>query len=339
MAVRKPSGMMIDKFSGIMAAPPFDGGGHSKVLAVAVSGGPDSMALAHLLCQWSEKTGGPDIHILSVDHGLRKASAQEVRQVQGIVSGWPKARHSILIWDGEKPDARIQEEARSARYGLFEEYCLKHSIHQLYLAHHGDDQIETFLFRLSKGSGLDGLCAMRPVQNRGSLTLCRPLLEFAKNDLVQYCRSEAIPFVEDPSNQKDEFARARLRKIVAALEEEGLSFKRLSTTTQRLERARICLENMAHDVYKNAILNKETDCIVFNYNLLVNHDFEPVFRAMKTALDELVQNQSYGPRTEKLEALVDDLMNQRPFRKRSLGGVIFQISDDRQQLFLQRENI
>lgn len=337
MAVRPDS--MFDKFTEIMNAPPFDKMGGVSYLAVAVSGGPDSMALARLLCDWSAKIDGPDIHIITVDHGLRAEAAQEAENVARITKDWPKARHVTLVWEGQKPQARIQEEARKARYSLIEQYCSYHSIQHLFLAHHGDDQVETFLFRLSKGSGLDGLCGMKPVQERGSLLLCRPLLNEHKDDLISFCEDKKIEFMDDPSNDKDEFSRVRLRKMIAALEEEGLSIKRISKTAERLERARQSLAHQAVEISAKTNTIKETNRIVFNFIMLKMQGVEIVLRVIKMAIDDLIENDGYGPRTEKLEDLVEDLLSQNSFRKRSLGGVIFEVSKDGRELILQKENI
>lgn len=327
---------MIKQFLDIMNAPPFDQLGGVSDLAVAVSGGPDSMALAHMLCSWAKEKDGMVIHIITVDHGLRPESAKEAQMVADAVKDWPKAKHVTLVWEGEKPEARIQEEAREARYRLIKGYCNEHAIQNLLLAHHGDDQVETFLFRLSKGSGLDGLCGMRAIQPRGNLTLYRPLLSFSKQELVTYCQQNAIYYVEDPSNNKDEFARIRLRKMISALEEEGLSFKRLDKTTQRLERARQSLDKIADSIYLKS--NIKTSRIEFDFECVVSCDEEIVLRVFKKALDHLVPTDGYGPRTEKLESLVCDFMSETTFRKRTLGGVIFEISKDGTHLILEKED-
>lgn len=329
---------MIKQFIDIMSAPPFDPLGGVSDFAVAVSGGPDSMALAKLLSDWSAHCHGPNIHCLTVDHGLRPEAAEEAEQVKQAVSSWPKVSHTTLVWEGEKPSARIQEEARAERYRLMEEYCGEHGIGHLFLAHHGDDQIETFMFRLAKGSGLDGLCGMKPIQQRGAIYLCRPFLQIFKDDLVSFCECENIPYITDPSNQKDDFARVRIRKLVSELEEEGLSFKRLTTTMSRLDRARESLDNLADKLYKTAGADLKSGRIVFDCKALSNLDFELLLRVVKKAMDELAPCEGYGPRTEKLESLVSDFMNEKPFRKRTLGGVVFEISKDGSQVILEKEN-
>lgn len=328
---------MLDKFSERIAQPPFDFLANVNSIAVGVSGGPDSMALLKLLSDWSKKNNSPKIHAITVDHKLRPEAAGEAKKVSNIAKGWSNVCHEILTWGGATPDSAIQEAARDMRYSLIGAYCQKHNISHLFLAHHADDQIETFLFRLAKGSGLDGLSAIKPVQKRGELTLCRPLLEFSKEDLVGYCEDRKIPFIHDPSNDKDDFARIRLRKMIGGLENEGLSFKRVHTTIHRLYRAREALDHYAMAAYSEAAV-KETDRIEFYYDRLASQPFEIVFRTVQIAMDHLVENDGYGVRTERLENLVSDFLSRDNFRKRTLGGVVFLISKDSKRFILEKEH-
>lgn len=329
---------MLDKFSKQMACAPFDFLKNVNAIAVGVSGGPDSLALLKLLSDWSDQNNGPDIHAITVDHGLRPEAADEAASVKKAVQDWPKVKHQILTWDGEKPDSAIQEEARAMRYSLMSDYCSKHSISHLFLAHHADDQIETFLFRLAKGSGLDGLSAIKAVQDRADLKLCRPLLDHSKEELMEYCRQVSIPFIHDPSNDKDDFARIRLRKLVAGLEGEGLSFKRVNTTIDRLQRAREALELLSSKSFDNSVSTINTDRIEFNFDTLIREPFEIVFRVLQKGMNHIAPNDGYGVRTERLENLVSDLVSDEKFRKRTLGGVVFSLSKDSKSFILEKEH-
>src|SRR5205823_2951019 len=143
-------------------------------LAVAVSGGPDSMALLLLADRWARQRGG-EAWGLTVDHGLRPESAGEAR----IVAGWLAARgmaHEILVWSGDKPATGIQEAAREARYALLAGWCRAHGILHLLTAHHREDQAETYLIRRRAGSGVDGLAAMSAVRELPGCRIVRPLL-------------------------------------------------------------------------------------------------------------------------------------------------------------------
>ena len=180
------------------------------VVAVAVSGGPDSMALAILADRWARQRGG-ESRALIVDHGLRPESGDEVRKV----AAWLAARHiphAVLVWAEDKPASGIQEAAREARYRLLEAWCREHGCLHLLTAHHREDQAETHLMRRRAGSGADGLAAMPVLRELAGCRLLRPLLAVPKARLLAVLRAEGQPFLEDPSNRDPRFERARLRR-------------------------------------------------------------------------------------------------------------------------------
>ncbi|MEM9989467.1 MAG: tRNA lysidine(34) synthetase TilS, partial [Pseudomonadota bacterium] len=199
-------------------------------LAVAVSGGADSFSLLHKLY-----TEGYDILALTVDHGLRPEAAKEAEKVASWC-GSQSIPHRTLRWEGDKPQTGIQAAARKARYHLLIKACQRESIDRLVTAHHQDDQAETVLMRLRRGSGL-GLAAIRAEvkvasADGGPLTLARPLLTTARrSQLLAYAEHHNLPFVHDPSNDDDRFERIRMRALLAALEQQELLMpKALSQT-------------------------------------------------------------------------------------------------------------
>lgn len=220
-----------------------------KSIAVAVSGGGDSLALLYLLSRFAYKNNGPALHALTVDHRLRKESKAEAAQVGVWVTHWPHVTHKILTWVGSKPKTKIAATARDKRYDLMAEYCAAHGITHLFLAHHQNDQAETMLLRLSAGSGLDGLAGMLPVQRRGKMRLCRPLLNIPHARLLATLRAAGQKWVEDPTNQNLDHPRPRLRAAADILAAEGLTSDRLATTASRLARARAALESYADQVW------------------------------------------------------------------------------------------
>lgn len=327
--------MNIEEFGCAVEALGLDWSGIQAV-AVAVSGGPDSMALCALLKGWADARG-VEVHALSVDHGLRAEGAQEAAQVGEWLESWSGFRHEVLRW-GDPAETAVQEEARRARYALMAEYCTKHKISHLFLGHHRDDQAETVLFRLAKGSGLDGLAGMRSVQKYdGGLKLLRPLLGVSKEDLISFCADEKISYIEDPSNKNDDFARIRLREAREVLEAEGLSSKRLSVTASRLLRAKKALDFIAGEVYKEALVDNNTKQIVLNFKILKSQPDEIALRCVLLALSNLRPEADYSPRMEKVEALVSDCMRSDAFRKRTLGGVIFERDDKAGTLCMMKE--
>lgn len=303
--------------------------GAAQAVAVAVSGGPDSMALCRLL-----SLAGHDrtcaLHILTVDHGLRAESSAEAQQVGRWVADWPGVQHHILT--RTLPDdgggARLMEAARTDRYAMMAEYCRARGITKLLTAHHQDDQAETLLFRLAKGSGLDGLAAMAPVQDYSpDLQIIRPLLDIPKTRLIATCRAYDVPYVSDPSNDERRFARPRLRQARAVLEEEGLSAKRLAVTAARLRRARQALDYYAKQVYEQALLPRETDRIVFSFYALVDAPEDTRLRVLVKAMQALLPGGAaeygYGPRREKLEALCTRIFGDEDFKSATLHGFLF----------------
>ncbi|MGN7439177.1 MAG: tRNA lysidine(34) synthetase TilS [Alcanivorax sp.] len=308
-------------------------------IAVGVSGGPDSMALCHLLSQILGD--GQTLYAITVDHRLRKEAAHEAAQVGELLSSLHNVKHVTLQWGYEaQPESRIQERAREARYHLMTQYMKDNGVSALFTAHHLDDQAETFLFRLSKGSGLDGLSAM-PFRNElhDDFYICRPLLNLSKNDILQFCRENSLSYINDPSNQSDAFARVRLRKSMDVLKEEGLTPKRLGVTATRMLRAREALDFYAARAGEQGVILKDSDRVVFDCKLLLLNPFEVVLRVISAAMKEVQGNsgQHYGVRMEKLEALCEDLLKPNAFRKRTLGKVIFERNDKTGELILSKE--
>lgn len=301
-------------------------------VAVAVSGGPDSMALAHILTDMAAHKGF-DVHVLSVDHGLRAESAEESAAVAAFFSEKENVRTEILQRDVDETQKgrRIQESARHDRYALMAEYCADKAVKYLFLAHHADDQMETVLFRLAKGSGLAGLAGMRPVQKYNvTLHLCRPLLSVEKRVLVNYCAENNIPYVTDTSNKDNKFARVRMRKSREILEGEGFSSLRLFATSQRLDRAARALDFFTQNIISDATIKKNTECFVFEFKMLQEAPAEIRVRVFQHVFDEFSRGtQPYGPRLEKIEALVADLFGvPERFKKRSLGGCFVHLKED-----------
>lgn len=306
-------------------------------VAVGVSGGPDSMALAWLLRQWTASRN-IHLHVLTVDHGLRAQSAEEARMVGDIVGAWPDTTHNILQWTGDKPQARLLEEARAMRYALMRDYCAAHDISHLFIAHHQDDQAETFLMRLAKGSGLDGLAAMKPLQPMGGITLVRPLLRISKGELIALCEENGIAFICDPTNEKTEYLRPRLRAARAALEAEGLTSKRLATTAMRLARARQALEDMAQSAYAASVRTGNGEEASFDARALGSYPEEIALRVILMAMDGVRASAGpYSPRLEKVEALVADMLAGRLDKTATLGGCLFVPDAKNGLLWVRRE--
>src|SRR5664280_368081 len=220
-------------------------------LLLAVSGGPGSTALMVLAARWrkARKSGPknlPKLIAVTVDHGLRVEAKREAASV-GRLARKLGIAHRTLRWTGAKPKTGLQEAARAARYRLLAGAARKANATHILTAHTRDDQAETVLIRMSRGSGVSGLAAMAristlPGDGEGQIKLVRPLLDIPKARLVATLRAAKIPFADDPSNRDPRFTRARLRGLMGELAREGLDARRLALLARRLKRADIAIE-------------------------------------------------------------------------------------------------
>ncbi len=225
---------------------------------IAVSGGPDSSALAVLAARWRAlRESGPRLFAATVDHRLRPSSTSEAEAAGRLCAALGIA-HVILPWTAEKPPTGIQEAARAARYGLLAAHARVVGAEAVALAHTRDDQAETVLFRLARGSGLSGLAAMRTVSERDGIVLVRPLLGMPKARLVASLQARGLPFATDPSNFDVRFARPRLRALAPALAREGLGAERLAVLARRMARADAALEAATAAAQSALILDRWT---------------------------------------------------------------------------------
>lgn len=205
-------------------------------LAVAVSGGADSLCLCLMADAWARARGGR-VTALTVDHGLRGGSAAEARQVGEWLAGRGIA-HRVLPWVGEKPASGVQAAARTARYELLEAWCRREGVLHLLLAHHADDQAETYLMRRAHASGPDGLAAMAAVSERGAVRVLRPLLGVGKDRLQTALTALGQAWIDDPSNANAAFERVRIRQARAVNADEAGDTLALVARTAQLGRRR-----------------------------------------------------------------------------------------------------
>ncbi|WP_188661148.1 tRNA lysidine(34) synthetase TilS [Terasakiella brassicae] len=268
--------------------------------AVAVSGGADSLALCLLAAIWAKDTGR-HLVALSVDHGLRTASRQECNGLHETLTA-KGIEHHILTWVGEKPTSGIQAAAREARYQLMSRWCLENQIEDLMVAHHQDDQAETFLLRLARGSGVDGLGAMKAITQYGEIRLLRPLLDIPKSRLISTLETMGQDWVEDPSNQNEDFDRVKIRKNMALFQDLGLTSERLVQTAHAMQRAGDALQRMTRNWLKQyAHLFEEGYCIIERTGL---DGLEDEIRLRSLArIGMVISGEIYPPRLERLQRL------------------------------------
>jgi tRNA(Ile)-lysidine synthase len=232
------------RFAGLFA--PF------RHVVLAVSGGSDSMALMSLVAEWlraEQATDSVTVTVATVDHRLRAESAREAEWVAEHSRALGLS-HTTLVWSEEKPSSGVQERAREARYALLAAHARAHPPAAVVTAHTADDQAETLLMRLGRGSGIDGLAGMameRPLLPDGSVRLVRPLLAVTKAQLLSVLEDAGLPWLEDPSNDRTDFERVRLRRSAAHLDALGLSNDKLALSASRLMRAREALDRVTDE--------------------------------------------------------------------------------------------
>ncbi len=200
-----------------------------------------------MAAEWARRRGRTRIEAATVDHGLRPESAEEAKAVAALCARLG-INHRTLHWRGAKPATRIQERAREARYRLLIDHAKAIGAEALLTAHHADDQAETVLFRLLRGSGVAGLRGMDKMTARDGVMIARPLIGLKKRDLVAFAHARGAPFVDDPSNADPRFARTRLRALLARLGEEGLDPGALDRLARRAGETERALAHMTAEV-------------------------------------------------------------------------------------------
>jgi tRNA(Ile)-lysidine synthase len=215
---------------------------NAPALLLAVSGGPDSVALMWLVARWRRSLSrGPRLLAVTIDHGLRPEAAREAREVKQLARALEVA-HRTMKWTGAKPGTGIPAAARAERYRLLARAAQNEGATHILTAHTRDDQAETLLMRLLRGSGIAGLSAMARETGRDGVILVRPLLSVPKSRLVATLRRAGIGYADDPTNRDTAFTRPRLRALLPLLAAEGGDARGLARLASRLARANAAIE-------------------------------------------------------------------------------------------------
>jgi len=262
--------------------------------------------LVLLVDRWARRRGGRAV-ALTVDHRLRRGSGVEARAVGQLLAPHGIAHH-VLTRRGPPPTSNIQAAARDARYGLLGAWCRREGVLHLALAHHLNDQAETFLLRLGRGSGADGLACMPVESALHDLRLIRPLLDVPPERLRALLRRRGIGWIEDPSNQDKGFARVRVRAALPAFAAEGLAVERLAATAGNMGRVRAVLEQQTADLLARAAIVFPAGYCMLDDEILAAAPAELSLRALSRALMCIGAN-PYAPRLARLERLHDRIRN------------------------------
>jgi tRNA(Ile)-lysidine synthase len=307
----------------------------ASALVLAVSGGPDSLALMWLAARWRRALSrGPRLVAVTVDHGLRPEATREAREVKRLAQTL-QVPHRTLRWTGAKPDTGLPAAARTARYRLLAKAARASGATHVLTAHTRDDQAETLLMRMLRGSGIAGLAAMARETEREGVWLARPLLEVPKSQLVATLGRAKIPFADDPTNRDMSFTRPRLRALMPALAGEGGDSRNLARLASRLARANAAIEVLADGAERYLALRNRDDASRFGFDAgaFAGLPEEIRLRLLNRAIDRAGHE---GPaelgKVEALLAVLDRAIangESRKMLKRTLAGAVISLTGGR----------
>ena len=303
----------------------------NKNFIVAVSGGPDSLALSFLAKIYSIKKC-TDVKYFIVDHKLRNNSTLEAKHVQKKLKDFA-IKLNILTWKGLKPKKNIQSIARDKRYELLTGIAKKYRIQNILLGHHLDDLFENFFIRILRGSGLQGLISLDRETQKNQINLIRPLIKIDKKDLIYISNYIFGSYIKDPSNEDDKFKRVKIRNFLEQLSLEGLDRKKFFLTIKNLKLAN---ENVKFYTKKN--LDKNVTILQNKQKAILKEDFfsqsnEVVFRSLAEVI-KFVGKKYYAVRGKKIDKIINLIKSKSSF-KVTLGGCI--IKKVNQTLILSKE--
>jgi tRNA(Ile)-lysidine synthase len=325
-----------DLFAGFKGLP---------AIVLAVSGGPDSLALMWLAARWRHAlTRGPRLLAVTIDHGLRREAAREAREVKRLARSLGLT-HRTMRWTGAKPKSGLPAAARSARYRLLVKAARESGATHILTAHTRDDQAETLLMRLVRGSGIAGLSAMARESEREGVRLARPLLDVPKSQLIATLRKAKLGFADDPTNRDVSFTRPRLRALMPALAAEGGDARNLARLASRLARANTAIELLVDGAERYLTLRDRMTAAPSDADVVAAKSFDArAFAAMsdeirlRLLLRAINRFGHEGPaelgKVEVLLSALDDAMaesgaKRRPRLKQTLAGALISLADDR----------
>src|SRR5450631_3110117 len=318
----------------------------APAIVLAVSGGPDSIALMWLAARWRRALArGPRLIAVTVDHGLRAEAKGEARDVKRLARALDLP-HRTMRWTGAKPKAGLPAAARAARYRLLAQAARASGATHILTAHTRDDQAETLLMRLLRGSGIAGLAAMARQSERDGLLLARPLLHVSKSQLIATLKKAKLGFADDPTNRDLNFTRPRIRAVMPALAAEGGDARNLARLASRLARANAAVEVLVDGAERYlALKDREIrhsgagvqafDARIFDFQAFARMPEEIRLRLLLRAIERFGHE---GPaELGKVEALLSALDAvvaenpgpRRPMLKRTLAGALVSLTDGR----------
>ncbi len=295
--------------------------GINSNFVIALSGGPDSLALLYLAKNFVKKNNLKFVAV-SIDHKLRLDSSKEIEWIRKIM------RKEKVSFVSKKVTKKISSSntlstARKYRYELLTDVCKKNKFKYLLTAHHLDDEIETFLMRLIRGSGIKGLSSLRPVSKYkgGEISIVRPLLKYSKKSLIKYLAKIKQSYIYDNTNQDMKYDRSRIRAIAENLINEGLDKKRILDVIQNLKKADEAITVSVNNYLKKCISLGRNSTLKFNNKKFKKAPVEIQYRIINK-LCRLVGNNHKVPRSKSLQGLIEKI-NSGNLKSHTLNGCIF----------------
>ena len=285
---------------------------------VAVSGGSDSLALVALTKAYTffKKT---NFYYVLIDHNIRKNSGQEAQKVKKLLK--KKNINLKIFLNKKKITKNVQAEARMTRYALLSNFCKKNNVKVLLTAHNLEDQVETFFMRLSRGSGLRGLSAMKPLSKIDrQVSLFRPLLDTRKKHLIKISRNIFGTYIKDPTNKSEKYLRTKVRNLKRPLESSGIKYEQIFRSIQNLSLSNTTLDDYLSKIFKELIKKTNKEILInFKKYKILNRDTKMAL--INTSIKKLKKNY-YDLRSKKVDYLINNI-EKREFKKTSLGGCVF----------------
>tara|TARA_Y100000817_G_scaffold295183_1_gene269649 strand:- start:455 stop:1486 length:1032 start_codon:yes stop_codon:yes gene_type:complete len=292
-----------------------------KPFLVAVSGGPDSLALT-ALSQIYKLEKKVKVSFVLIDHGLRKNSKKEAFYVRKLLNKQKIKLH--IIKNNKIINKNIQSEARKVRYELLKNFCIKKKISYILTGHHSDDQIETFLIRLSRGSGIQGLSSMnRTTKINRKIKIFRPLLNSKKKDLMYIAKTIFKKTIKDPSNSNKKYLRTNIRSLVSHMERSGIHSEQILRSINNLASSKQILERYLKNISKDCLKKKKNEFIL-NLKILLSEPEEIKLKILSSAIKEFSKSY-YPPRSKKVINALSQIKSKNK-AKLTLGGCILQRS-------------
>ncbi len=285
-----------------------------KKVAVAVSGGSDSIALL-LLTHSLIAEFKIDVTVLTVNHGLRAEAQLECNHVQQLATSIDLECH-ILKW--EEPIAK-QQLARDARYKMLLHWCKEHKVSQLLLGHHKNDQAETVLMRLHRGSGIDGLCAMKEISCKNGVNVIRPLLDFSKQELINYLYSKNITWCEDSSNRDSKYLRPTFRNYIDTLPNPEILINRITLTASHLQRTQQAINFYVKRAINECVTENKLGYVDICLSIFHSLPEEIASRVLLTCI-MVIGNQHYKPRYKNFHNIFSQVWQERFYITHTLHG-------------------